>query len=991
MKLWKWIPELLSQETVKSGAEGTKQIFELAKILKEQKTDVNIAPLVGSISSLLDILNSPLGQVCGVAAPLLPLATGIISFIIKTTKKEPDLSECIALVCQAAYLESFRKLQFIPDEERKKILDRFNNANSSKDVADRIEAIGDKLELDGSEIIFEEEDAKKTLFCFHQSKLARIFNDILSKRLVESGLSELGAIILTERISRYTHRYFKKVVVDLKDKVPALYALYGSGWENDEKKYQSIDAYLEEVIKENPRKKVFDEDFTFQDIYVSLKVKYVKEENPDKLLDKNIKEWAKELLNDPKKDSQVIFIQAAPGRGKSVFCRMFADRVRLELYPIYIPIFIRLRDLKSLGDNCDETLSSIIGREFANSNWLTDKNSQFLFILDGFDELLLERGINDGLDKFLKQVASFQELCAQNPSERGHRVLITGRPLALLDIERDMPTNLERVEIQIMEPLIQKEWLNKWSKVADLNPIVANEKAKEFASFLADSKCPQEVKILAREPLLIYLLAAMYRDNIINASMFQTGSSDRAKIIIYEKTLEWVLTKQRTKVLNKNITKLDEDHLEIILTEAALCVVQSSQEYIPISMILERLKGSEVHKILDTQKTTIETALATFYIKSTQGRNNHVEFLHKSFSEFLFAKRIFESCCEWRKITSNRRYPYQINDENLHKEIHDLFGYGSLTYEVVGYIKTLWETEKHEDLVKLFERLYDFHLSWYKGEFIEKTSETLSQKKALELQNQKIKSGQRTVDIYTGLNVLILLLEIYRCVKNKFHQTNDKSLSIEFNLCGEPNTPDFDIAKLLNIINYCNGLSNVSFCQSLGKFLVSLNLNDVDLHGADIRGVNLRDAYLDRSNLRGANLSSSELSGANLSNADLHGTDLSNANLHGAYLGSANLHGANLHGADLSSANFSNANLCGADLCNANLCGATLIDTNLWGANLCGANLSGADIRGADLYKIEWNSSTTFQYTFNRDLAINIPEIFSSTSISQSDEPHSFL
>lgn len=52
----------------------------------------------------------------------------------------------------------------------------------------------------------------------------------------------------------------------------------------------------------------------------------------------------------------------------------------------------------------------------------------------------------------------------------------------------------------------------------------------------------------------------------------------------------------------------------------------------------------------------------------------------------------------------------------------------------------------------------------------------------------------------------------------------------------------------------------------------------------------------------------------NLWDVDLHGADLRYANLHGADLSCANLSGANLHGADLRFADLRFANLTGADL-----------------------------------------------------------------------------
>ncbi|NJO51350.1 MAG: hypothetical protein HC840_20055, partial [Leptolyngbyaceae cyanobacterium RM2_2_4] len=56
-------------------------------------------------------------------------------------------------------------------------------------------------------------------------------------------------------------------------------------------------------------------------------------------------------------------------------------------------------------------------------------------MLDGFDELLMEGRTSGGLEEFLRQVGRFQESCAHN-SEKGHRILITGRSLSLQSIER---------------------------------------------------------------------------------------------------------------------------------------------------------------------------------------------------------------------------------------------------------------------------------------------------------------------------------------------------------------------------------------------------------------------------------------------------------------------------------------------------------------------------------------------------------------------------
>ncbi|NET60479.1 MAG: NACHT domain-containing protein [Symploca sp. SIO2E6] len=382
----------------------------------------------------------------------------------------------VFLVAQAAYLESFR--QFF--KNNRELIVGLNDEPALNTLAEQIKNFGKQLQLN-------EQEAEKTLTCFHDSILAQEFKTILIKHLQKLGLSQELAEISAERVSRNTHRQMKRACTGRE-----LEATYGDRWQRDLEIYLSLDKYLEDIIAQKPMEKVFDEDFCFQDIYIPLEYESVNYSRicPEcgsdnlylsielnfcldcganlttKVTTNVIEEWAIDALLDQEKSGKVLFIQAGPGRGKSVFCRMFANRVRETLYPIYTPILIRLRDITSFKDNIEETISSAIGWDFAtqDKDWLTDRNTRFLFLLDGFDELLLERGASTELQQFLEQVALFQKRCAEN-SERGHRVIITGRPMALYGIERLMPPNLERVEILPMSRQIQQQWLDKWQKV----------------------------------------------------------------------------------------------------------------------------------------------------------------------------------------------------------------------------------------------------------------------------------------------------------------------------------------------------------------------------------------------------------------------------------------------------------------------------------------------------------------------------------------------
>ena len=486
---------------------------------------------------------------------------------------------------------------------------------------------------------------------FHESKLAAAFNEVLSARLQEAGIPEAEAQTWVEKVALNTEQYIYSALAEAGDGVKRLVEWYRVGGREVFEKYLSIDTYLEEKIKSLPNEPVFKEKFSFKDIYVRLKAIPL-DANGKEIEDAEsfiLEDWTKQILEDSGKKDKVIFIQAGPGRGKSVFCRMFADWVRQHLHPKLTPILIRLRDIETFEQSFEKTLEDALKTTRFVSNdpgWLADRNTRYLFLLDGFDELRMEGRASGGVERFIQQVGKFQE--RSQGEETGHRVILTGRTLALQGISY-LPPNLERVKLLEMDDELQQQWLDNWQRVVDPDPVEAEAKTKAFKQFLQADKCPQEVKEeLAREPLLLYLLAKMHRDEQIKEDDFQQAKGTESKILIYEKSLEWVLKEQRGELTQYKITGLKIDDLRRILTEAGLCVVQSGGEYAKVKMIETRLEKDDpaaagIIKTLRKQsgEKALTTALGVFYLRPAAGeRGGGVEFYHKSFSEFLCEKSL---------------------------------------------------------------------------------------------------------------------------------------------------------------------------------------------------------------------------------------------------------------------------------------------------------------------------------------------------------------
>ncbi|MBW4478380.1 MAG: pentapeptide repeat-containing protein [Tolypothrix brevis GSE-NOS-MK-07-07A] len=492
-----------------------------------------------------------------------------------------------------------------------------------------------------------------------------------------------------------------------------------------------------------------------------------------------------------------------------------------------------------------------------------------------------------------------------------------------------------------MNNSIRQTWLNKWEAK------VGTQEANDFEQFL--QACPDEIKKkLAREPLLLYLLARMHREKHLNEKMFEGAEGIKAKIRIYDESVKWVLEEQR-KSENLRLTQLEKQDLRQFMTEAALCVVQSGNESAKVAMLETRLKVSncpaaklipQARENSQENKKLLNNLLTAFYIKAASGdKDGSVEFVHKSFSEFLFAERLIEGFVDWTdKITKRHREENSVSTKEMDEQVYDLFGYGNLTPEIVEYLMGLFaESSEFQDVERfcqLFKRLEHFYLRWCDGEFIDAEDANLPQIKKKQLREQlpdrENHLGLRQVDVCTGLNVMILLLELNRYAQLK----DDLKDKIIFYPCGKPDTNKFDSARLLAIISYSHCLGVDAFNENLGLFLSGADLMDTNLGSADLGSADLSYANLSNANLIVTNLIVTNLSHANLSRANLSRASLILADLRGADLRGADLRGANLRGA-----NLRDANLRGADLRDADLFSAKLNDANLIGASLSGANL----------------------------------------------------
>ncbi|MEM7648584.1 MAG: pentapeptide repeat-containing protein, partial [Cyanobacteria bacterium P01_A01_bin.70] len=503
--------------------------------------------------------------------------------------------------------------------------------------------------------------------------------------------------------------------------------------------------------------------------------------------------------------------------------------------------------------------------------------------------------------------------------------------------------NLARVRLEPMSDALREQWLANWQ-----GHFGAAETTR-FREFL--QVCPDEIDdTLAREPLLLYLLARLHREEQLTKAMFagtaaQPSSPITAKLCIYRESVNWVLAKQRQDE-NLRLAGLEEmDDLREVLQEAALCVVQSGNETARVTMLKNRFQdaANPVKQLLEVAQATtgqsddkaLNTLLTTFYLKPKEGERGSVEFAHKSFGEYLLAERLNRAFEDWTEL--NKRNRLVLGDSTLYEQIYDLLGYGGLSVEIVDYLLELL-SESDTDPVQLFERLHGFYQRWHEGEFINQgpvddllQQENLPLKKMQQLRNQGIPIGLKQVDVFAGLNVLILLFKLHAQAQlDSYPQipSNTTIPTISFHPCGTPDTESFKADRLLNLIHYADSLGWGTFTRTVGPHLSRANLSSTTLYRATLKSANLARANLACANLARANLALATLARATLSSADLSSATLTRADLFSADLSSADLSSVSLYRAILLNTNLNRAqNLSLAQLEGtfpALLCGTTL-------------------------------------------------------------------
>ncbi|MEB3181770.1 MAG: pentapeptide repeat-containing protein [Nostocaceae cyanobacterium] len=689
---------------------------------------------------------------------------------------------------------------------------------------------------------------------------------------------------------------------------------------------------------------LFYEFFSLRDIYIPLKALAVPQSNaagsqktPPAV---DLMTWATEQLTDLE---TITIITADAGYGKTSFCQIWAAKIAQEVYPSWMPILITLKDI-TYGKTLEETLDSAFQTHFQSSfsDWLEIDHPPCILILDGLDELPPYPQGKAGKGIFIQQLLRFHWQSINDLGQRRHKIFLTSSNQTWREIAPEIPNKFRQVTIQ---PLGQEEiklWFQQWTKVQSL-AIAHNLFTFLKTAGVFSAKSPLvELSTCVREPLMLYLLAILHRDGLLDEEILQLADvqPESVEYEIYYSISRWLLGYPRTGGTKTLLFKDGSAHIH--RTQEAIANLLQGRHPQNLLLQMQQVALQILHsgrQSIPLPENLNHNSLPAFYFRTQQPPRGHggnwstfashsglrIEFSHLKLAEYLCAESLATQLkfLTQRLLDAYGELTFTLESPKLVAEhLYKLLGYGILTPKIEELvIERLRREQKRnpEDFsfTVLFQRLEPFWRAYCRGRWLD---EGIVHDARVHFQSLDNPLNTLQIDALVGLNVFLLLCACHREAR------------VSFLPCGNPaRLTEFYPEALLALIARTTLISSTAFVDRMrSTALINLNLSR-----ASLPQVMLADA-----NLVQTNLSAAELTGANLAGANLTGANLAGANLSGANLTGANLIGANLLGANLTGANLLGVNLNLVTLTNACLARAIINDADKEIAQMNGALFS---------------------------------------------------
>ncbi|PMB09431.1 hypothetical protein CEN49_06650 [Fischerella thermalis CCMEE 5273] len=765
--------------------------------------------------------------------------------------------------------------------------------------------------------------AEQALSLVADSLLVQQIDNAVKAWFVANGVEEAESKLITKRLQNSLFGHLLAVIAENAPPLAQLQKFVGLGnshpVNSTDKHLQIPEAGLHvgdkiDLLRELYRaslmqrqsETLFMESFALKDIYVPLNGLPINDSDSQpeqKTVEAiDLMTWVRQQLVNL---DTIAVIESEPGYGKTSFCQMWTAVAAKELYPAWIPILIRLKDVK-YGKTLAATLNSgfALNRYIHLGDWLQQDYPPCLLVLDGLDELPPASQGNQAKIILMQQLFSLQ-------SQSRHKIVLTSTSQALQEIiqELEQPLPLCRISIQPWEQEEWRQWFQLWAQVQSL-PIAQNffTFLKQSGLFSATSKLP-ELSALVRQPLMLYLLGVLHRDGLLDEQILllatKTQAATSATVLweIHQRLSRWLLGYPQTGGIKTMLLRSGSTYIH--RTQDAIANLLQNRHP---QDVLEHMQAIAL-QILHSQRhqITLEPShknLPAFYFQSQHSTfppytpHLQTEFSHPKLGEFLCTQAIVVQLklLIQRQENAYGEFTFVLESaSSVAQQLYNLFGFGIVSPELENLVIEGLRREPQDEFSfeLLCDRLLSFWYGYCRGRWLD---EGIAHKAFAHFQALQNPANVEQIHAAVGLNVFLLLCACHQQTKTTFWP------------CGNPESlSEFYSQALIILIARTKVLHPAAFAKRLqSTSLTCLNLSGADLSQAMLAGVNFGQIDLSNANFMGANLVGANLQDANLAGANLTGANLTDANLSGANLASANLTGANLTNANLQSTNLTN-------------------------------------------------------------------------------------
>lgn len=447
----------------------------------------------------------------------------------------------------------------------------------------------------------------------------------------------------------------------------------------------------------------------------------------------------------------------------------------------------------------------------------------------------------------------------------------------------------------------------------------------------------KDIKELTAVPLLMYLMA---KDDVLSdlsdttedhkhPRETQTSGKDFKRTMLYQIILKGIYNRQWRGDLGKkrSVPKLSYSDFKNLLEIIGFAAWKYDGRTARLQDIRHLIQQESLNKAFETlqenQGIDFKRIIMAFYFREVQDLSlgdGSFEFIHKSFAEFLAARRISKTL---EKLSTDDA----LSNKELWNAFADLAG---------GRIEDNFSVFLAECLAGMSENAHSI--------------QTLAEKGLNEIvENGPNLSGATFCTGEEARDAIRMNEELILCVLSACAKVTRKRIVVA-------QIPSHRIGEIMNDLSgTCVDVGPMhkkgyfSFWDLSKQELIGTQWLHEDLHNASFVNARLYGAMFFRSILKDVDFTSANLNASSFTYGTLSKIEFQDTKLHGASFYGSTLSSADFTAAVLIDASFYRCIIHDVEFTKVILTATKLKDLTLWGNNFFKAELSGTDFRGSDL------------------------------------------